>query len=120
MSGDGSSFSGPAIETEDERGFVLDGPTVVDNPAPCLSAADELLAWEAFGHWLSMLVFGRVETVAAMVEWLNSQSLSSLVSCDVARPACYSLDSEPCAVDSSGDCRGPLGVARLFMRRSIL
>jgi hypothetical protein len=114
-----SSFSGPAIETEDERGFALDGPTVVDNPIPEAEPSDELSSWQACGEQLSVAIFGRVESPWVLRAWLTSQRLPGLVSCDVPRPACYSLDRKPCSVGSSGDCRGPLGVAKLLLRRSI-
>jgi hypothetical protein len=118
--GDGSSFAGPPIETSDERGFTLDEPTEVDNPIPELPSAGELCAWWSFGHQMSLAVFGRSEPPEVMHAWLEAQGLSSLVSCDVPRSSCYSLDRQPCSVGSSGDCRGPLGVAKLLLRRSIL
>jgi|WetSurMetagenome_2_1015567.scaffolds.fasta_scaffold125087_2 hypothetical protein len=115
-----SNYGGFLLETEDDKGFDLNESTEVDNPIPELPSAGELCAWWSFGHQMSLAVFGRLESPEVMHAWLEAQGLSSLVSCDVPRPACFSLDKEPCSVDSSGDCRGPLGVARLFIRRSIL
>jgi hypothetical protein len=115
-----SSFSGPAIETEDERGFALDGPTVVDNPIPESESSDELLSWQVCGEQLSVAIFGRVECPETLLSWLNSQELPALVPCDVPRLPCYSLDRQSCSVGYSVDCRSALGAARLlFVRRSI-
>jgi hypothetical protein len=115
-----SSFSGPPIETEDDKGIELDEATAVDHHPPCCCMSPGLVAWESFGQRLSALVFGRVERPETMLSWLDSQELPELVTCDVPRLPCYSLDRQSCSVGSSADCRSALGAARLlFVRRSI-
>lgn len=104
-------MSCPQLETEDEKGFELS--TEVDNRPPSDGTDPELIAYLNFGLSVSHLVFGRSATLAELWAWLDSQQLAPLESCDVPRSPCYSLDRNPCQVERSGECSGPLSLVRL-------